>query len=36
VRARLDVGLLAEHLQAFPTWSEAIYPAAAQLAHECQ
>jgi dihydrolipoamide dehydrogenase len=34
VRARLDVGLMAEHVRAFPTWSEAISAAAAQLAHE--
>jgi pyruvate/2-oxoglutarate dehydrogenase complex dihydrolipoamide dehydrogenase (E3) component len=34
VRARLDVTLLAEHVRAFPTWSEAVYPAAAELAHE--
>ena len=32
VRARLDVRLLAEHVRAFPTWSEAVYPAAAELA----
>lgn len=31
VRARLDVRLLAEHIRAFPTWSEAIYPAAREL-----
>jgi hypothetical protein len=32
VRARLDVRLLSEHVRAFPTWSEAIYPAACTLA----
>ncbi len=32
VRARLDVRLLAEHIRAFPTWSEAVYPAACRLA----
>jgi pyruvate/2-oxoglutarate dehydrogenase complex dihydrolipoamide dehydrogenase (E3) component len=32
VRARLDVHLLSEHVRAFPTWSEAIYPAACTLA----
>jgi pyruvate/2-oxoglutarate dehydrogenase complex dihydrolipoamide dehydrogenase (E3) component len=32
VRARLDVQLLSEHVRAFPTWSEAIYPAACTLA----
>jgi pyruvate/2-oxoglutarate dehydrogenase complex dihydrolipoamide dehydrogenase (E3) component len=31
VRARLDVALLAEHIRAFPTWSEAIYPAVREL-----
>jgi pyruvate/2-oxoglutarate dehydrogenase complex dihydrolipoamide dehydrogenase (E3) component len=34
VRARLDVELLAQHVRAFPTWSEALYPPAAELAHE--
>lgn len=34
VRARLDAGLLAAHIRAFPTWSEAVYPAAAELAHD--
>ena len=32
VRARLDVRLLADHVRAFPTWSEAIQPAAEELA----
>jgi pyruvate/2-oxoglutarate dehydrogenase complex dihydrolipoamide dehydrogenase (E3) component len=32
VRARLDVDLLAQHVRAFPTWSEAIYPVACDLA----
>jgi pyruvate/2-oxoglutarate dehydrogenase complex dihydrolipoamide dehydrogenase (E3) component len=31
VRAQLDVRLLAQHIRAFPTWSEAIYPAAREL-----
>ena len=34
VRARIGVHLLAEHVRAFPTWSEAINPAAAELAHD--
>ena len=34
VRARLDVHLLSEHIRAFPTWSEAIYPAACSLDRE--
>lgn len=33
VRARIDVQLLAEHVRAFPTWSEAVSLAAAELAH---
>jgi dihydrolipoamide dehydrogenase len=32
VRARLDVALLVQHVRAFPTWSEAIYPVATDLA----
>lgn len=32
VRARVTVDLLADHVRAFPTWSEAIRPAAADLA----
>ena len=32
VRAGLDVRLLADHVRAFPTWSEAIAPVAARLA----
>lgn len=32
VRARLDVRLLADHVHAFPTWSEAIQPPAEELA----
>ena len=32
VTAGLDVGLLAEHTRAFPTWSEAITPPALDLA----
>jgi len=32
VRAGLDVHLLSEHVRAFPTWSEAIYPAVQELA----
>lgn len=32
VTAGLDVALLAEHVRAFPTWSEAITPAALDLA----
>jgi pyruvate/2-oxoglutarate dehydrogenase complex dihydrolipoamide dehydrogenase (E3) component len=31
VRARLDVDLLAHHVRAFPTWSEAVYPALRDL-----
>ena len=31
VRARLDVDLLAHHVRAFPTWSEAVYPALEEL-----
>ncbi|NIZ91207.1 NAD(P)/FAD-dependent oxidoreductase [Kineosporiaceae bacterium B12] len=31
VRARLDVDVLAHHVRAFPTWSEAIYPALRDL-----
>ncbi len=34
VRARLDVEFLTQHVRAFPTWSEALYPPAAELAHE--
>ena len=34
VRARLDVHLLSDHIRAFPTWSEAIYPAACALDRE--
>jgi pyruvate/2-oxoglutarate dehydrogenase complex dihydrolipoamide dehydrogenase (E3) component len=34
VRARLDVHLLSEHVRAFPTWSEAIYPPACTLDEE--
>ncbi|WP_369051893.1 dihydrolipoyl dehydrogenase family protein [Kineococcus terrestris] len=33
VRARLDVELLTRHVRAFPTWSEAVYPAVCSL-HE--
>ena len=32
VRARLDVRLLADHVRAFPTWSEALLPPAEELA----
>jgi pyruvate/2-oxoglutarate dehydrogenase complex dihydrolipoamide dehydrogenase (E3) component len=32
VRARLDIDLLAQHVRAFPTWSEAIYPVVCSLA----
>ncbi|GAA4978685.1 NAD(P)/FAD-dependent oxidoreductase [Kineococcus glutinatus] len=31
VRARLDVDLLEEHVRGFLTWSEAVYPAVAEL-----
>ena len=31
IRARLTVDLLAHHVRAFPTWSEAIFPALEQL-----
>lgn len=31
VKARLDVDLLEDHVRAFPTWSEAIYPALCTL-----
>ncbi|GAA0300220.1 FAD-dependent oxidoreductase [Kineococcus aurantiacus] len=31
VRARLDVELLRHHVRAFPTWSEAIFPALEEL-----
>ena len=34
VRARLDVHLLSHHIRAFPTWSEAVYPAACSLDRE--
>jgi hypothetical protein len=34
VRARLEIALLAQHVRAFPTWSEAIYPAVCSLAAE--
>jgi pyruvate/2-oxoglutarate dehydrogenase complex dihydrolipoamide dehydrogenase (E3) component len=36
VRARLDVQLLTDHIRAFPTWSEAIYPAACTLDGETE
>ncbi|MBA2389641.1 MAG: NAD(P)/FAD-dependent oxidoreductase, partial [Geodermatophilaceae bacterium] len=32
IRAGLDVRLLADHVHAFPAWSEAIQPVAARLA----
>ncbi|MGI4894885.1 MAG: dihydrolipoyl dehydrogenase family protein [Janthinobacterium lividum] len=31
VRARLDIDLLTHHVRAFPTWSEAIFPALEEL-----
>lgn len=34
VRARLDVGLLAEHIHAFLSWPEAIHPPAQDLAEQ--